>query len=127
MRDFCSGAYKSSWDRTIPASAADWGARYREALARWSSLHPADEAARLAWSEIENDWHKQYGQRVPHWRCAGCREPIGGLENLMLGDGYRVHLHKLECLLRFGKRWRNEATAGLRALGLELPPGFEPP
>ena len=117
----------SSSDRAIPTPAAAWRARHREALAYWSAFHPSAEAAGLAWGEIENHWHMQQGERVPHWRCAGCREPIGKLEGLTLGDGNRVHLNKLDCLLRFGERWRSEAAAGLQALGLDLPEGFDLP
>ena len=103
-----------------------------EIVRRWriGAFHPADEAARLAWGEIENHWHMQYGERVPHWQCAGCREPIGGLPALGLADSNRVHLdgaHGLDCLLAFGKRWRAEATTGLRALGLDPPPDCELP
>ena len=115
----------ASWDRAVLAPL-DWRVRHREALAYWSAFHPAGEAARLAWGEIENHWHMRHGERVPHWQCAGCREPIGGLPALDLADGNRVHLdqaHALDCLLSFGKRWRAEATTGLRALGLDPPPG----
>jgi hypothetical protein len=115
----------SSSDRAIP----DWRARYREGLAYWNALHPA-EAARIAWGEIEHHWHMQHGERLPHWQCAGCREPIGGLSSLELADGNRVHLdgaHGLDCLLAFGERWRAEATAGLRALGLDPPPDLKLP
>ena len=96
-------------------------------MAYWSAFHAIGEAARLAWGEVENYWHMQYGECAPHWQCAGCREPIGGLSALDLGDGNRVHLdgaHGLDCLLAFGERWRSEATAGLRALGLDTPPDF---
>jgi hypothetical protein len=120
-------AVESSPDRAVLAPAAAWRARHREALAYWSAFHPAAEAAGLAWGEIENHWHMQQGERVPHWGCAGCREPIGRLEGLTLGDGNRVHLNKLDCLLRFGERWRSEAAAGLQALGLDLPEGFDLP
>jgi hypothetical protein len=113
---------QSSSDRAIP----DWRAGHREALAYWSAFHPADEAARLAWGEVENHWHMQHGERVPHWQCAGCNEPIGGRAALTLADGNRAHLDKFDCLLSFGKRWRCEATAGLRALGLDPPPRNEP-
>ena len=113
----------------IAALAAQWRARYCEAQAYWSALHPAGEASRLAWGEIENHWHMQYGERVPHWQCAGCRDPIGGVPALHLADDNRVHLdgaHGLDCLLALGKRWRREATASLQALGLDPPPGVEP-
>ena len=120
---------ESTSDRADPTPAVKWRARNREALAYWSTFHPADEAARLAWGEIENHWHMQYGERVPHWQCAGCREPIGGVPALHLEDDNRVHLdgaHGLDCLLALGKRWRREATASLQALGLDPPPGVEP-
>jgi len=44
-----------------------------------------------------------------------------GQQALDLSDGNRVHLDKLDCLLRFGERWRSEAAAGLRELGLDPP------
>jgi hypothetical protein len=114
----------SSSDRAIiPTLAADWRARHREALARWGALHPAEEAAGLAWGELLSRWHIQHGERAPDWQCAGCRQPIGGLEGLVLGDGNRVHLG---CSLRFGERWRSDAAAGLRAIGLVPPAGVDP-
>jgi hypothetical protein len=111
----------SSSDRAIPTPAAAWRTRHREALAYWSGFHPAGEAAGLAWGEIENHWHIQHGERVPHWQCAGCREPIGGLEGLMLGDGNRVHLDNLNCVIRHGERWRRAATRALVTMGLQPP------
>jgi hypothetical protein len=122
--------FESPSDRAIPRPEADCFARHRKALAYWSAFHATGEAARLAWGEVENHWHMQYGERAPHWQCAGCREPIGGLAALELGDGNRVHLdevHGLDCLLSFGDRWRGEAITGLRALGLDPPPSFEAP
>jgi len=105
----------------MAALAADWRARHREALAYWGALHPAPEAAWLAWGEIEDRWHRLHGERVPHWQCSGCRKRLGGRAALDLADGNRVHLDNLDCLLSFGERWRSEATAGLRALGLDPP------
>jgi hypothetical protein len=113
----------ASWDRAVLAPP-DWHVRHREALANWSAFHPAGEAAHLAWGEIENHWHMQHGERVPHWQCAGCRELIGGRSALTLADANRVHFdgaHGLDCLLAFGERWRAKATAGLQALGLDPP------
>jgi hypothetical protein len=115
----------SSSDRAVPTPAADWRARHREALTHWSASHAADEAAELAWGEMQDRWHRLHGARVPEWQCAGCGEPIGGLAALDLADGNRVHIDKLDCLLSFGERWRGEAAAGLRALGLEPPADFE--
>jgi hypothetical protein len=111
---------------TALADATSWRARHREALAYWGTLHPAEEAARLAWGEMQNRWHQLYGARAPEWRCAGCGKPIGGLPSMALADRNRVHVDKFGCLERFGERWRGEATAGLRALGLAPPEGIEP-
>jgi hypothetical protein len=119
-------AQHSSSDRAVRTPAVDWRARHREALTHWSASHTADEAARLAWGEMQDRWHRLHGARVPEWQCVGCGEPIGGLAALTLGDGSRLHLDKLDCLLSFGERWRNEATAGLRALGLDPPTGVVP-
>jgi hypothetical protein len=111
----------------MTALAADWCGRHREALVYWSAFHPADEAAQLAWGELLNEWHRRHGRRAPEWQCAGCGEPLGRAEGLLLGDKSRVHLgDTLACLLSFGEHWRNEATAGLRAFGLRPPAGFEP-
>ena len=112
-------------DRSNPVPAADWRARHREALAHWSLLRTADEAASIAWGAMQDRWHRLHGERVPHWRCAGCGEPLGGFAALTLVDGNRVHLGTLDCLLSFGDRWRGEATAGLKALGLAAPTGAE--
>jgi hypothetical protein len=107
--------------------APKWRACHREALAYWGALHPAEEAAQIAWGEIVDRWHRLHGERAPEWQCAGCGEPIDGFEELTLGDDNRVHLgDSLDCLLSFGDRWRREATTGLQALGLDRPPEFKP-
>jgi hypothetical protein len=74
---------------------------------------------------MQDRWHRLHGTRAPAGQCAGCGEPIGGLAALDLADGSRVHIEKLDCLFSFGERWRSEAAAGLRTLGLDPPPGFE--
>ena len=79
------------------------------------------EAERLAFNHLVLEWHRDNGVRVPRWQCAGCSKPIGGPEPLVLADGNRVHFQTLDCLLRYGERWRAVATAALRALGL-IPP-----
>jgi hypothetical protein len=109
----------------ISALMADWRAGHRKALAYWSAFRPSAEAAALAWGEIQLRWHRLHGARSPAWQCAGCRSPIGGRTALDLADGNRVHLDGLDCVLRFGERWRREATAGLRALGLNPPADSE--
>jgi hypothetical protein len=109
----------------MSALAADWRTRHREALARWNALHRPEDATRLAWGELLSHWHRLHGRRAPEWQCAECGRAIAGLTALTLADGNRVHLDGLDCLLAFGKRWRNEAAGGLRSLGLDPPPGFE--
>ena len=59
-------------EQVISVPAAEWHARHREALAYWSALHPPDEAAALAWGEIEDRWHRLHGARWLPWQCAGC-------------------------------------------------------
>jgi hypothetical protein len=105
----------------IAALAAEWRARYREALAQWSAFRPAESAARIAWGELENHWHRLHGARAPAGQCAGCGAAIGNREALTLGDGNRVHLDRIACLLAYGERWRGEATAGLKWFGLDPP------
>src|SRR6516162_9028043 len=97
----------------MAALAVDWHTRHREALARWGALHGATEAARLAWGELLSHWHRLHGKRAPEWQCAACGQAITGLTALTLADGNRVHLDELDCLLRYGARWRNEAAVGL--------------
>jgi hypothetical protein len=114
----------SSSGRMLLASPADWRSRHGEVAAYRGALHRAEEAAAIAWGEIEHHWHMQHGERLPHWQCAWCREPIGGISSLELADGNRVHFdaaHGLDCLLYFGKRWRAEAIAGLQTLGVDAP------
>jgi hypothetical protein len=103
------------------ADPSDWRARHREALAHWGALHPADEAARLAWGELQNRWHRLHGEQVPEWQCAGCGEPIGGPPALDLADGNRAHLDRLDCVIRYGERWRGAATRELVAISLQPP------
>jgi hypothetical protein len=92
----------------------------------WGALHPAEDAEQIACREMQWRWHRLYGWREPEWRCAGCCQQIGGLALLTLGDGNRVHLDRLDCLLRFGERWRSEAAAGLHAIGLDPPADPQP-
>ena len=80
-----------------------------------------EEARRLAWGDLENEWHELHGRRWPSWQCAGCNAPIGSSQALNLPDGNRVHFEPIDCLIRFGKRWRGTACEALVALGLEPP------
>src|SRR5262249_22277238 len=59
-------------EQVISVPAAEWHPPPREALAYWGALHPPDEAAALAWGEIEDRWHRLHGARWLPWQCAGC-------------------------------------------------------
>jgi hypothetical protein len=107
--------------REALSEAVSWPARHREALAHWSALHSALEAESLAWGEMQGRWRRLHGPQMQEWQCAGCGEPIGGLPSLDLQDGARVHLEKIGCLIRYGERWRGEATRALVAMGLRSP------
>ena len=97
-------------------------ARHRELGGR----RPRAEAEVLAWGDMQWLWHKQRSERVPPGICGGCRKPIRTAEAIPLIDGAYVHDGKgHECLIAYGSRWRRQATAELRAFGLEPPPGFE--
>jgi hypothetical protein len=101
-----------------------WRGRFAAKAVQWFVGDRNWEAAkRLAWGDLENEWHHQHGKRCPLWQCAGCNAPLGGSQALNLPDGNRVHLEPIDCLIRFGKRWRGDASKALIALGLE-PPGL---
>jgi hypothetical protein len=101
----------SWWRERFTAKAVQWFVGDRD----W------DAAKRLAWGDLENEWHHQHGKRCSSWQCAGCDAPIGGSQALNLPDGNRVHFEPIDCLVRFGKRWRGDASEALIALELELP------
>jgi hypothetical protein len=101
-----------------------WRERFTAKAVQWFLGDRNWEAAkRLAWGDLENEWHHQHGKRCPSWQCAGCDAPIGGSQALNLPDGNRVHFEPIDCLIRFGKRWRGAAREALVAFGLE-PPGL---
>jgi hypothetical protein len=113
-----------------PANAAWWRRHFTIRTLHWglSARWTKDEAERLAYGELLDEWRKPQGRRWPVWQCAGCDEPIGGLSALLLADENRVHFdEERECLIRFGGRAGGEAVAGLQALGIDPPPGFEAP
>jgi hypothetical protein len=101
----------SWWRERFAGKAVQWFVGDRD----W------DAAKRLAWGDLENEWHHQHGRRCPSWQCAGCDAPIGGSQALNLPDGNRVHFEPIDCLIRFGKRWRGDASKALIALGLKPP------
>jgi hypothetical protein len=102
------------WRERFTAKSVQWFVGGRD----WNA------AKRLAWGDLENEWHHQHGKRWPSWQCAGCDALIGGSEALNLPDGNRAHFEPIDCLIRFGKRWRGAACEALVAFGLE-PPGLD--
>ena len=111
---------KTAPDAEHDSSRAWWRRHYLVRTINWelSGARSESRARRIAWGELEDCWYRLHGTRIPRWQCAGCGEPIGGLAALNLADGNHVHIDKLDCLLSFGERWRNEATAALVAMGL---------
>jgi hypothetical protein len=104
-------------------AASWWRERFAAKSVEWFVGGRAWNAAkRLAWGDLENDWHHQHGKRCASWQCAGCDAAIGGSQALNLPDGNRVHFDPIDCLISFGKRWRGAACEALVAFGLE-PPG----
>jgi hypothetical protein len=85
------------------------------------------EAERLAFNQLAAEWHEQHGERVPGRRCAGCGASIGARSAFDLSDGNRVHFDRLECLIHYGDRWRNEARQALMAMGLVAPADEDAP
>ena len=113
---------------SFPAEVAWWRRHFTIRTIHWelSGARTNVEAERLAYGELLNEWRKSHGRRWPVWQCAGCDEPIGGVSALSLSYENRVHFdEERECLIRFGQRCRSEAVAGLQALGLKPPEGFD--
>jgi hypothetical protein len=105
------GVEARRWRERFTARTFEWQGRKRE----WK------KAEQLAWGDILNEWHLLHGRRSPAWQCAGCGQPISGLEVIELPDCNRVHFEPIDCLLRFGRRWRSDAEVALLAVGLEPP------
>ena len=102
--------------------ASWWRERFTAKAVQWTIGDRNWEAAkRLAWGDLENEWHYLHGKRWPSWQCAGCCAPLGGSQALNLPDDNRVHFEPIDCLIRFGKRWRGDASEALVAFGLEPP------
>jgi hypothetical protein len=101
----------AAWRERYTAKAFEWFRGGRQ----WSA------ATRLAWGDLLNEWHALNGKVWPSWQCAGCHKPIGGLAALDLPDGNRVHADDIECLITFGRNWRDSAHARMVEFGLSPP------
>ena len=86
------------------------------------------EAVRLAFGDLVSEWHRRHGVRTDQDRCAGCGEGLPVDVGLVVDQGgARVHFDAVrgfDCLVAYGERWRSNAAAALRAIGVEPPTGF---
>jgi hypothetical protein len=99
-----------------------WQERYTARTFEWfNGKRDWNAARRIAWGDLQNEWHKRHGLRWPAWQCAGCEKPITGFPIIDMADGNRVHLEPIDCLIRFGSRWRGGADEALRSFGLDPP------
>ena len=120
----------SKFGRQDAAEAQAWRDRYAARIVHWfRGGHPWQEAEGLAFGELILTWHRERGVRPDPARCAGCSGDLRNGADLILDcDGTRVHLdivRGVDCIIAYGTRWRGSAVAGLRALGLHPPAGFE--
>ena len=109
------------------AAAATEAGRWRDRLATrivdwFHGDRGWEEARRLAWGDVEIEWHELQGRRWPSWQCAGCNAPLGGSRALNLPDGNRVHFEPIDCLIRFGERWRRRERGTYRTGARTTPP-----
>jgi hypothetical protein len=126
-------------ERLTDNEAADLRDLYEEraAIRQYDGYYTKQEAERLAWGEVINEW------RCRHWGrsslsptansansadrsstvCVGCSELLAETEAFDVGDGNRVHDHpEFQCVIAYGKRWQGAAEKALAAAGL-VPPG----
>lgn len=106
----------------IPPDASAWRGYYEEraGVREYDAGYDRAEAERLAWSDMLLAWHMMCGGRPARSRCAGCDEPVG-TDALVLPDGARVHFVGIDCLTRYGDRWRGRAEQALVHIGLVRP------
>src|SRR5271165_5896166 len=65
------------WDVIEPSP---WRERFTARSFEWfRGQRSWEEARRLAWGDLQNEWHERHGKRSSPWQCAGCDQPIGGL------------------------------------------------
>jgi hypothetical protein len=118
-------------DAAKPPNIAWWRDRFAARIAHWSlnGRRPWQEAERLAFGDMILAWHRLHGDRPESGRCAGCGDEIPNDVGFKVDrNGSRVHfdgVHRDDCIIAYGQKWRCAAVAGLRALGLSPPDGFE--
>jgi hypothetical protein len=111
----------------IAASGPEvWHDLYQEraAIREYDGGYTRSEAELLAWRELECRWHMAHCQPAAAGVCAGCHQPLGNEDVILLLDRNRVHNRDGHaCLIRYGERWRDAAAKALIALGLWPPTG----
>ena len=105
---------RSLRDDTLPEAV-------QPAAARATAREAATASVPAMWTGAAMSRGLGVTRRWPAWQCAGCNAPLGGSQALNLPDGNRVHFDPIDCLIRFGNRWRGDAHKALVACGLEPP------
>jgi hypothetical protein len=86
------------------------------------------QAQHLAFGDIVVEWHRRYGEPPDSRCCAGCGfELLEPASAVVLSDGARIHfggVHRADCLIRYGRIWRQAAVAALARVGIDPPKGF---
>jgi hypothetical protein len=98
-----------------------WQERFTVRTLEWFNNRSWIAARRLAWGDLQNEWHGLNGRRWPRSVCAGCGDAIGVLASIDLADGNRIHEQPIDCSLTFGNNWRGDADAALVGFGLKQP------
>ena len=122
-REGCDATVRDAGER------ARWRDRYAARIVHWFHGRPWQEAESLAFGEMILEWHRHHGRRPRPARCAGCGDDLPDDAGLVVDrDGARVHfdgVRGVDCITAYGARWRGAAVAGVDALGLDPPEGFE--
>lgn len=106
-------------------SGRSWIDRYRAEVQR-RGAHPTDVAERRAYEAVLGDWWRERGRRGSPDRCGGCGRALDELDAVMRIEGVPVHIgpNRLDCVVKFGRRWRGEARGALEKAGVRPPRGW---
>jgi hypothetical protein len=122
----CPNDFEIPQSAKVPEPGLEfWRNMYEEraAIREYNGGYLRSEAELLGWRELQCRWHMAHCQPAAAGVCAGCDQPIGNENVIVMLDGNRVHdRNGHACLIRYGQRWRDAATKALIALGLR-PPG----
>jgi hypothetical protein len=103
---------------------------YEQRLVHWGTAIDCTrwQVEQLAFCEtLSAYWFHLRPAERPDGGCCGCRRPLEGCRDILdLPNGLQVHHHDLDCLTRYGNRWRKQAVADLAALNFPAPIGFVP-